>query len=248
MNYKTFLCTLTCFLILAMTPPGDDVICYFSLNQAVKLGQYDGITTVNEVKLNGDFGLGTVEKLAAEFVLLDGVSYGIPSDGSVQQLSGETRLAYAVVKKFAADTVFRTEEELSMSRLKKFLDEVLRKNSFAAIRIRGKFSTIECRSYMKVEKPYPPLNHAKENFFSSENMNGTIVGFFTPASAAVLNSPVYHFHFISEKVFMGGHVKNLELESGATIEVDYADRIEVKLPPAESTSHIDLHKTPKPEK
>jgi acetolactate decarboxylase len=248
MNNKTLLFTLLFFLIIAMVPPGDDVISYFSLNHSVRLGQYDGITTVNEVKQHGDFGLGTEEKLATEFVLLDGVAYGIPSDGKVQQLSGETRLAYAVVKKFTADTVFKTSQKFSMSQLKKFLDKTLLKNSFAALCIRGEFSTIECRSFMKEEKPYPPLKHAKERFFNSENLNGTIVGFVTPASAAVINSPVYHFHFVSEKKIMGGHVKKLEMEPGATIEIDYARGIEIKLPSAESTSHIDLHKKSKPEK
>ena len=71
-----------------------------------------------------------------------------------------------------------------------------------------------------------------------------MVGFFTPKAAMVLN-PNYHFHFVNTYSSSGGHVVDY-LVDNVTIEVDYADFLQVKLPPAEAMKGLNLNEPLKP--
>ena len=99
---------------------------------------------------------------------------------------------------------------------------------------------------MRQEKSLP-LKKVPEVLFERENIKVTLVGFYTPASAAVLNTPVYHFHFISDDKSTGGHVKDCSF-SEAIIAVDYASELHVHLSSKALTQNIDLNKEAKAEK
>ena len=94
-----------------------ETIHYFSLNHAIKQGQFDPVTTAGKLTQYGNFGLGSSEKLGAELVLLDGIAYGIPSDGNAKKMEDNTGIAFAVAKKFVADTTFAINEMKSFSKL-----------------------------------------------------------------------------------------------------------------------------------
>lgn len=206
-----------------------DTIYYFSLNHTIRQGAYDAVTSAGKLKQYGDFGLGSEEKLAAELVLLDGIAYGIPATGIAQRMTDQTGIAFAVVTSFAADTTIPVSAIGSIKALHKQLDAIIPKNQFTAIRIDGDFTALTYRSYEKQEKPYSPIKHAKEHFFERKNIQGTMVGFYTPASAAALNAPAYHFHFISADKSTGGHVVSCNIKE-ATIMIDFASDLHVQLP------------------
>lgn len=241
---KLFLYVLTTFLsvVLQSFQSGQpDAIYYVSLNRAIHLGQYDGSMTVKTLKSHGDFGLGSAERLAGEFVLLDGEAYTIPADGKAKLIAEEAKIPFAAVKFFVADHAMKIPTSMSWQQLKEFLDSQIKDNAFAAIKIKAHFSHIKFRSYQEQTKPYKPVDEVPVQEFERSGIDGTLVGFFTPKSAEVLNSPVYHFHFIDKNKTTGGHLLDCNLED-ASIDIDYSRELNVGLPDASLMKNIDLGK------
>jgi len=131
-----------------------------------------------------------------------------------------------------------------MQQLQSFMDSVINTNLFAAVKITGNFSSIKYKDYQKQQKPYIPVIDAPAKVFDSTYIQGTMVGFFTPKAAMVLN-PNYHFHFVNTYATSGGHVVDYAIEN-VIIEVDYADNLQVKLPPADAVKDINLNEPLKP--
>jgi hypothetical protein len=63
-------------------------------------GGYDGDATLDEVLRLGDLGLGTVQHLDGELVVLDGQAWAVRADGRVDALDGSVRTPFAVVCQF----------------------------------------------------------------------------------------------------------------------------------------------------
>lgn len=219
----------------------DDEVFYVSLNEAIHQGQYDGVLPVRELKAQGSMGVGSTARLAEEIVMLDGVVYGIPADGNAYELSDTAQVAYAAVKAFEPDENLSLNEAMAKDEVEASLDAARTKNAFAAIRVSGRFPSIRYRSFNPQEKPYQSTDEVPNVEFTRSDIAGTMVGFYTPESADVLNSPVYHFHFISEDKSTGGHVLDYELTE-ADVEIDYASQLNVQLPDPELLQHIDLDK------
>lgn len=218
-----------------------DTIYFASLNKAIQLGQYDGVTTIKDLLIHGDFGVGSQEKLLSELVILDGVPYGIQADGIAKVLSSSSQIPFAAVKFFKADTSFEITHEMSLKQFQTFLDSVIGSNTFAAIKLKGNLSSIRYRSFYKQEKPYHPTKDALAKKFYKEDMQGTLVGYYTPRSAEVLNSPNYHFHVIDSDKKTGGHVLEGTISSGK-VEIDFSRDLSVRLPNPSSLQHINLNK------
>ena len=242
---------LICLLVILISFNGysqaskqNDKIYYVSLNFAIQSGQWDGVSTVKEMRAHGDFGVGSEERLSSEMVMLDGKVYGIPWNGKAFLMKEDTKIAFASVKFFKADTTLTFNSSMSFHKLEEILGMIINGNSFAAIRIKTKFSSVQYRSYKKHEKPYTSTKEAVADTIIKKGMEGTIVGFYTPKSAMVLNSPSYHFHVLDIARTTGGHLLEAELEY-AEIQVDYATGLEVQLPDPALLKNIDLNKIPK---
>lgn len=220
--------------------PQSDAIYYASLNEAIHQGQYDGVVTINELKTHGNFGLGSEEKLAGELVLLNGVAYSIPANGKAHVMPKDSKIAFAAVKFFTSDKKLFVKRPLAMAELESLLDSVITQNSFAAIRIRAHFTSIQYRTFEVQERPYKPVKDVKEIPFAGADVKGTLVGFFTPKAAEVLNSPVYHFHYINDDKTSGGHLLDCKI-SQAEIDIDYTSEFTTKLANPSLLQHVDLN-------
>jgi acetolactate decarboxylase len=229
-------------LSLSETSPKEDVIFYASLNRAIHQGQYGGTMTVADLLRHGDHGVGSTDRLAYELVITDGKAYGIPADGKAYELPDTTRIPFAAVKIFRSDQKQHVSGQLNLQDLETFLDSLITRNAFAAVRIKGRFPSIRYRSFQPQQRPYLPTDEVPNVVFTRSNLEATLVGFYTPASAEVINSPVYHFHFVDRERTTGGHVLDL-IVAEADIEVDYADGLRVSLPDTSLLKHINLAKS-----
>jgi acetolactate decarboxylase len=222
-----------------------DAIQYTSLNSAIYLGQYDGSATASEVIKYGDFGLGSEERLAGELILLNGIMYSIPASGRAMEIKPESKIPFAAVKFFKPEkTISVTNTFATLKQLEQYLDSIVNQNGFAAIKVTAIFSYIKFRSFYEQQKPYSKLQEATAAIFEHENFTGTLVGFYTPKAAEVLNSPVYHFHVLDKTRQTGGHLLECAITS-AKIEIDYASHLVVDLPSPGDVNHIDLNQTVK---
>ncbi|TXK37264.1 acetolactate decarboxylase [Pontibacter qinzhouensis] len=219
----------------------DDQLFFASLNRAIHQGQYDGTITLGNLKKHGTLGVGSSARLAYELVLVDGIAYGIPADGKVYELPDTTQIPFAAIKHFRPEQKLVLNRSVTLQELEVYLDSVLTRNTFAALKVSGRFSKLKYRSFNPQQPPYKSTEQVPDVLFERENLTIDMVGFFTPESAEVLNSPVYHFHFVDEGRTTGGHVLNGVAEQ-VTIEIDYASGLQVQLPDPKLLQHLDLNK------
>ena len=218
----------------------DETIYFTSLNYAIHQGQFDGVSTVKSLRSKGDFGLGSESRLKGELVVLDGAFFSIDSEGKARLMEDGDSIAYAAIKSFTPDTRLSIENISSMEDLEELLAEQIDQNSFAAIKVHATFHTIYLRSFEEQQKPYRTVDEVPEIKFDRDDIKGTMVGYYTPRSAEVLNSPVFHFHFIDDHKTTGGHVLDIDLSKGS-VEIDFAKEVHVQLPDTKSTDHVDLN-------
>jgi acetolactate decarboxylase len=218
-----------------------DAIHYTSLNSAIYLGQYDGDQSAAGLKKFGDFGVGSEERLASELIMLDGKIYSIPASGQLTMMSPGAKVPFAAVKFFDPEISVTIRRTMTLKEFGQQLDSIIGVNRFAAVKVIAKFSSITFRSYYEQQKPYKEISEAKEKFFNHKKFNGILVGFRTPKSADVLNSPEYHFHVMDIKKTTGGHLTDCVIEE-AIIDIDYADQLIVDLPKPDKLQHVDLSK------
>jgi len=208
-----FVLTLAGF---AQAQPEREVVFQTSTIDALLSGIYEGKVTYGQLKMRGDFGIGTFNELDGEMIGFDGKFYQITADGNAHLVADALMTPFAAVTFFERDRVFFIDKDLDLAQLQAYLDGVLpSKNLFYAIRIEGTFKYIKTRSVPRQSKPYRKLVEvvATQPTFEFKDVKGTIVGFRCPYFVKGANVPGYHFHFLDEAKARGGHVLDCRLQS-----------------------------------
>ena len=199
------------------SPPDRDRITQVSVINALMLGRYDGVMPIPELLRYGDFGVGTLDHLDGEMIVLDGRAYQVRGDGVVAEVGPGRSTPFAVVTPFDGDGEFPCPQVASLADLDARLDEALpQKNNFVAIRVDGRFASITLRSVHRQEPPYRPLAEVakSQSVWTHEDLSGTLVGIRCPAWVGGLNVPGYHWHFLSDDRKVGGHVLDCRVREG----------------------------------
>jgi acetolactate decarboxylase len=203
---------------------------------------YDGAMTLGQLRAHGGFGLGTVNRLDGELVVLDGNFYQVKADGTVHLLPADTRTPFAAVTAFAPDQRHRIRHSLDYAALRENVNSwIPTGNFFYAIKVSGLFAHVRARSVSEQRKPYPPMSEVVkgQSVFEFKNTRGTMVGFRVPAYAGNLNVPGFHLHFLTSDRKGGGHVLDFQLED-ATIEIDQLSQLFLILPKTETFQQLQL--------
>ncbi len=216
-----------------------------STTGAIVKGVFDGCTTVGDLKSHGDFGLGTFEDLDGEMVMLDGRCYQAVADGVTHEAGDAWQVPFATVTRFRPDRTEAIGNIADLDALQRELDALRpSENIFVGLRLDGVFDRIDLRAACKAlpgEDLVTATSHQSE--FSFENIEGTIVGFWTPAYAKALNVAGYHLHFISADRKKGGHllgVKAGKLTAALHLETDF----HIGIPETRAFLEADLRDDP----
>lgn len=180
-------------------------------------GLFEGSLTISDLLNQGDLGIGTLDGLNGELIILDGNAYQVKGDGSVHRVGGNEKTPYAAVTAFKAEHSLKIDEKVSSDRLKETLTHSFTsKNTFQALKVTGSFKDISCRSVSKQNKPYPKLVEVSRNQseFKRPLVSGTLLGFFTPDIFGTIAVPQFHLHFMSDEKDFGGHVLDFEMIDG----------------------------------
>jgi acetolactate decarboxylase len=181
------------------------------------IGRYDGVTPVPELLRYGDFGLGTLDHLDGELIVLDGRAYQVRGDGVVVEAGPDRSTPFALVTPFEPDGEFPCPRVGNLSDLSAQLDDALGpKNKLLAVRVDGRFAAITLRSVHRQEPPYRPLGDVVkgQSVWTHTEVSGTLVGVRSPAWIGGLNVPGYHWHFLSDDRTVGGHVLDCRVREG----------------------------------
>lgn len=214
-NLPGNLTAMLALLLLAAKADLYQVSTYGSL----AAGNYEGKVKIAELTRHGDFGLGTFNGLDGEMVVLDGRINRINGFGDVTQPPLSTLTPFACV------TTFRATKTLLFNgdyrQLTAAIDSATKDpNAMLAIRVDGKFEGLQARSFAKQTKPYRPLASilGNQSMLPYGNTGGTLVGLRMPKSAAPVNVPGYHFHYLAVDRRHGGHILGIGHISG-TIQI-----------------------------
>ncbi len=197
-----------------------------STSGALVEGVFQGCTRVSDLKSHGDFGLGTFPSLDGEMIMLDGNCYQALAGGHIRAAEDDWLVPFAVVTRFSADREHRLQNITSFDQLAQKIDHLRpSENVFVGMRLEGLFDTLNLRTACKAnpgEGLITATSH--QSVFELSEVQGTLVGFWTPTYARTINVPGYHLHFISSDYKYGGHVLDLtarELNLDLHLETDF---------------------------
>ncbi|HEY1355810.1 MAG TPA: acetolactate decarboxylase, partial [Solirubrobacterales bacterium] len=196
-------------------------------------GAYDGDLTLAELSEHGDLGLGTLNGLDGEMIVLDGSFYRAAVDGRVAEVAPEARTPFAVVTEFAPTIEAEIGGPLSHEGLLAALDGLVPEGTAScAIRLDGRFESVRARSVPRQHPPYRPLAEvvADQREFDLDGVAGTMVGFRFPSYAEGIEVGGFHLHFIDADRRRGGHVLDSRLAE-ATARLDPSNDLHIELPP-----------------
>jgi acetolactate decarboxylase len=216
-----------------------------STSAALVEGLYQGAVEVSRLLGHGNFGLGTFSDLDGEMVVLDGVCYQVSSTGAVRTVEGDRLIPYAVVTRFSAEFSKQIDQLDSYSKLVSVCDELRDSdNVFYAFRVEGRFPFVKTR-VMKAVPEGTGLKTAAsgQREFLFKEVEGTLVGLWSPGFAGSFSVPGYHFHFLSRDRQKGGHV--LECQALDIAVAGCAiNEMHVSLPETEEFLKADLTRDP----
>lgn len=209
---------------------GDKPIYQVSTIGALLEGVYDGETEIGTLLENGDTGIGTLNALDGELIILDGRAWQVRGDGSVHAVDPSMRTPYATVTSFNSDLSLDLTSPLDLPALEDTIKDTLSSENLpCAVVIEGTFINLTTRSVDRQELPYSPLVEVTvdQHPFTFDRTEGTAVGFYFPSYLDGVGVPGFHLHFLADDRSGGGHLL------GCT-----AERVKVWI---HSTPELDLN-------
>jgi acetolactate decarboxylase len=215
-----------------------------STSAALVQGVYEGAVSSRILLANGDFGLGTFERLDGEMVILDGAIYQARGN-QVQRRDDDFAVPFATVTRLHGDEVFPIERITSLKDLQLACDsDRISDNFFYALRVDGVFESVHVRAVHPVTEGTRLLDAAGIQMeFRFHDIEGTLVCIWSPKYSSSFSIPGYHFHFISKDRTKGGHVLNCaakQLSARMQILCEY----DVQLPDGKSFLTANFNRDP----
>ena len=219
----------------------DQTVFQTSTVNALMEGASTGDMTMGELKTHGDFGLGTFEGLDGEMIELDGKVFQVRADGHAHPVGDSARTPFATVSFFKADETSHLDRPCDKPTMLAAVAAMLpSQNIFHAVRIEGRFEYVKTRAVAKQDKSVGLEQAAREEpIFEFNDVEGTVVGFFTPDYLRGVNVPGYHLHFITADRTAGGHMLDCRTLD-VTIKIHHTPEFELGTPGTEEFLKADL--------
>ena len=202
--------------------------------EALLAGAFDGDVLLSEVLQHGDLGLGTLNGLDGELIVIDGQAWKANADCTLVPAPHSSGTPYAVVVPFSPGPAVGLRGPLRHAVLGQAVGHRLEGTTRpVAVRIDGRFKHVRVRSVPKQQRPYPQLAVAlaQERISDLHDVSGTMVGFGFPDPLGGIEMTGWHVHFATHARTRGGHVLDFVLRDGIA-HLDDATELRVELPPA----------------
>ena len=177
-------------------------------------GFYRDDITIATLHEKGDFGIGTFNNLDGELIALGGRFFQLDLDGNARPVGDEMKTPFSTVCRFQPMLTEEIAGPMTWEQFNAQLKNILPSdNMFYALHMEGRFRSVQTRSVPRTEN-YRPLSEAtdRQKLRRFENVEGHLVGFYTPSFVPSVNVPGYHFHFIDQDLSAGGHLLSCEPE------------------------------------
>lgn len=212
-----------------------------STSGALVAAVYDGEVSVRSILEHGDFGLGTFADLDGEMVVLEGRAYQVQGTGHVSEAGPDARAPFAVVTRFAPEIDVHAGPIANFEELEARCDRHRSSaNIFYAARLDGHFGRVRTRAVNPPRRGMRLIDAAKaQSEFTVSDIDGTLVGLWSPGFSSAFSVAGYHFHFLSADRQHGGHL--LDLEAGPLrLRIEALTDFHLALPESEAFLKADL--------
>jgi acetolactate decarboxylase len=207
--------------------------------EALLGGAFDGDVTIAELLEHGDHGLGTLNGLDGELIVIGGEAWKANLDCTLVRPDPASRTPYAAVVPFSPADRLEFKGPLTEPELRRRLQSrVGIPTRPRAIRFDGHFDFVRVRSVARQQPPYPTLAEAIAHQHVSEliDVSGTMIGFSFPDALDGIEMVGWHLHFVTDDRARGGHALSFELRHVTGLVDDLRD-LHVELPPA-----VEVHR------
>ena len=213
-----------------------------STSGALVAGVYEREVTVRKILEHGDFGLGTFANLDGEMVVLDGRVYQVQDPGRVSEASPDAGAPFAVVTRFDPSTDVSIDTVGSFQDLETRCDVFRRSgNIFASARRSFSKRTRPRRQAAAAGRGTRGTPQVRQSEFNFTDLDGTLVGLWSPGFSSAFSVAGYHFHFLSADRQHGGHLLDLSA-STLRLRVEALTEFHLALPESEAFLKADLSK------
>ncbi len=185
----------------------EKTIYQISTIENIKQKQFKGLVNLYSLRSFGDFGIGTLEGMDGELILLDNCFYKANQELEVHKPELTEQSPFCILTRFTSSSTStdQVENELDFS---KRIQSYYRHKNLLAIKAEGKFEKLTLRSGKKQFPPYHELENLLKNAVKKEfeHIEGTLIGFYFPTSFNGMAQENFHFHFISGDQKIAGHL------------------------------------------
>jgi acetolactate decarboxylase len=217
--------------VMTSSPVPGAAVTQFAVIDALLAGAYESGLRVAEARSIGDFGLGCVDHLGGEVIIIDGDAIECTLDGPPVAMDDDDILPFAIVCRFPDVPRVGLGEQDFAGFAASVEGALTSRNLFHAVRFDGVLSEVRVRVTPRQHHPFPRLaevtSHQVETL--AGYTRGTVVGFWTPAIYQGIAVAGLHLHFLSEDRRIGGHVLDLTAEYGDLRVAAFA-RFDLHLP------------------
>lgn len=220
-----------------------DSVFQLTLANVLLDGGYDGIVTIGDVMPAGDHGLGTVDRLDGELVVVDGVPWRVDSTGATNVVTPETKTPFVVLTSMESPRTTRVHDldrDGLTGRIEQLVDDP---NAVVAVRVEGRFTRVLVRSVPAQSPPYRPYVEvcaSDEIRWEHHNFEGVFVGFRFPALDGGATIGGLHLHGLDTGRTTGGHNHEMVV-ADAELRVSTTHDVSITLP---DRSMIELLEMP----
>ncbi|RMD44219.1 hypothetical protein DV735_g908, partial [Chaetothyriales sp. CBS 134920] len=218
-------------------------IYQYSLVNALMAGVSDSGITVEELLTKGNQGLGTFVRMDGELLLLDGTVYQLQAEGKIRVAEAKDQIPYAVATHFEAQHTaqVRLDSKDSVEAELDRLDAHHSANLFMSYRLEGTFGRLKCRTVKGQEHEGESLAELGKRQYVKDyqNIQGTIIGFRSPAAWQGFFVAGEHMHFIDADRKSGGHVLDFS-DADVRLAVSTLNNIHIELPTSDKFNQAKM--------
>lgn len=206
-------------------------------------GGYDGVATLEEALAGGDHGLGTVDRLDGELVVVDGQPWRVDYTGAAELMPPGTRTPFVVVATMHHPRTVRLRNVDRAAVAAAVEDLVDDPGAVISVRLEGSFTSALVRSVPPQSPPYRPYIEvcaSDEVRWLHEPFDGVFVGFRFPDLDPGATIAGLHLHGLNHERTTGGHNHDLVVDD-AVLSVSASRDVVMHLP---DRAMADLLETP----
>lgn len=219
-------------------------IIQFSTIGALMAGHLQGEWCLNNINHQNAFGLGCSELINGELTIFQGNIWEGTAKETLHSLNKHHLLPFIQLTEFNPEKTCHITN-INHHNIEKLLnDEINSQNIFLAICIEAIFEEVTFRQPQRATKNDRQVSEiaASQLINTSYNIQGRLIGFWTPELYGRISVPGFHFHFIDDKESITGHVLGYKAKH-AILSFEEKQTIEITNPTSQNYKQLKIDVT-----